>query len=173
MILLFLLIKLCLLQAHPDLLQAFQAAAIARGAGTSGAAANNSFTNAGANESLPRGRGVDERAAKAAAEMRKKAAARGLSIRPHGVPVQAMPPLNQLLNIINSTPDATNNETPNDSTGEGGQVANGHTSNGVPETEVGDNSRPVQQDQGPVGLGSGLAALDSKKPKTKSKPAAA
>ena len=49
-------------------------------------------------------------------------------IRPHGVLVQAMPPLTQLLNIINSgmTPDLA----------EGGETdgvkkeANGHSSNG-------------------------------------------
>ena len=56
-----------------------------------------------------------------------KSGSSGLLIRPHGVPVQAMPPLTQLLNIINSgmTPDAA----------EGGETdgvkkeANGHPSN--------------------------------------------
>ncbi|KAL3832912.1 hypothetical protein ACJIZ3_007648 [Penstemon smallii] len=151
-----------LLKAHPDLIQAFQAAAVAGGAGSSsGANANKPFIN----ESLPRGggRGVDERAARAAAEVRKKAAARGLLIRPHGVPVQATPPLTQLLNIINSgmTPDGQNNAA---------TEANDHSSNGMPGPEV-DQSKPGTQDQAPVGLGSGLAALDAKKQKTKAKAA--
>ncbi|PNX72840.1 clustered mitochondria protein-like [Trifolium pratense] len=62
----------------------------------------------GGEAALPRGRGIHERAARAAAEVRKKAAARGLLVSPHGVPIQAVPPLTQLLNIINSgtTPDA-------------------------------------------------------------------
>ncbi|KAL0374291.1 UNVERIFIED_CONTAM: Clustered mitochondria protein [Sesamum radiatum] len=118
-------------------------------------------------ETLARGRGVDERAARAAAEVRKKAAARGLLTRSHGVPVQALPPFTQLLNIINSgvTPDAAN-ETNNG----GKKESNEQTSNGVQEPEV-DQSKPGQQAQAPMGLGSGLAALDSKKPKTKAKAA--
>ncbi|GFZ02773.1 tetratricopeptide repeat (TPR)-containing protein [Actinidia rufa] len=119
-------------------------------------------------KALPRGRGVDERAVRAAAEVRRKAAARGLLIRPHGVPVQALPPLTQLLNIINSgrTPDAANN-TETDGVK---KEANGHVSNGPGETQE-DPSKQGQQDP-PVGLGTGLAALDSKKQKTKPKGAA-
>ncbi|PIN12699.1 hypothetical protein CDL12_14684 [Handroanthus impetiginosus] len=141
-----------ILKAHPDLIQAFQAA------GSSGTSANKS---AFSGEALPRGRGVDERAARAAAEVRKKAAARGLLLRPHGVPVQALPPLTQLLNIINSetTPDAGNKETTDGAKKE----ANSDTSNGVVDPKV------DQQNQAPVGLGSGLASLDSKKPKMKAK----
>nr|POE55795.1 isoform 2 of clustered mitochondria protein [Quercus suber] len=121
--------------AHPDLIEAFQAAAIAGGSGT---------------------------------EVRKKAAARGLLIRPHGVSVQAMPPLTQLLNIINSgmTPDAA----------EGGEIdgvkkeANGHPSNGpVDSKNYGLTSG--QEDQALVGLGTGLASLDAKKQKAKAKAA--
>ncbi|CAK9133824.1 unnamed protein product, partial [Ilex paraguariensis] len=112
-------------------------------------------------------RGVDERAARAAAEMRKKAAARGLLIRPHGVPVQALPPLTHLLDIINSgmTPDAVSNE----GTDRIKKEVNGHSSSGT-EAAPEDQSRPEQQDQTPVGLGTGLAALDAKKQKTKPKP---
>ncbi|XP_030963300.1 clustered mitochondria protein-like [Quercus lobata] len=97
-----------ILKAHPDLIQAFQATTTARGSGGSGTSVNKSLNAAIIGDNPPRGRGVDERAARAAAEVRKKAAARGLLIRPHGVPIQAMPPLTQLLNIINSsmTPDA-------------------------------------------------------------------
>ncbi|KAJ4978102.1 hypothetical protein NE237_008882 [Protea cynaroides] len=156
-----------ILKAHPDLIQAFQSAATT-GSGNVGASTNKSLNAAIIGETLPRGRGVDERAARAAAEVRKKAAARGLLVRPHGVPVQAMPPLTQLLHIINSgmTP-----EVPND-----GQLENPEPEvNGPKENDKGDaaenGSDAVQQDQAPVGLGTGLAALDSKKQKTKPKDA--
>lgn len=140
-------------------MQAFQAATAASGSGSSSTAANKSLNAAISSETLPRGvRGVDERAARAAAEVRKKAAARGLIIRPH-VPAQAVPPLTQLLNIINSgmTPDATNAVD---------QESNGHPSNGPGETPQEDGSKPLQQDPTPVGLGSGLT-LDPKKNKSK------
>ncbi|GFY92163.1 tetratricopeptide repeat (TPR)-containing protein [Actinidia rufa] len=159
-----------ILKAHPDLIQAFQAAAAAAGgSGRSGASANKTLNSAIIGEALPRGRGVDERAARAAAEARKKAAARGLLIHPHGVPVQALPPLTQLLNIINSgmTPDAANNSETDGIKKE----ANSHVSNGRGEAQE-DQSKQGQQDQAPVGLGTGLAALDSKKQKTKPKVAA-
>ncbi|XP_073038847.1 clustered mitochondria protein-like isoform X2 [Primulina eburnea] len=151
-----------ILKAHPDLIHAFQAAA-----GGNGAAANKSFNSAIIGEALPRGRGVDERAARAAAEARKKAAARGLLTRPHGVPVQALPPLNQFLNIINSgtTPDAVGNNAPD---GEK-KDANSNVINGKPDSKE-NLLKPGQQDQAPpVGLGSGLAALDAKKQKSKAK----
>uniref|UniRef100_A0A2N9J6S9 Clu domain-containing protein n=2 Tax=Fagus sylvatica TaxID=28930 RepID=A0A2N9J6S9_FAGSY len=158
-----------ILKAHPDLIHAFQAAAAAGGSGSSGTSVNKSLNAAVIGENLPRGRGVDERAARAAAEVRKKAAARGLLIRPHGVPVQALPPLTQLLNIINSgmTPDAA----------EGGETdgvkteANGHPSDG-PVDSKDDQLTSGQEDQAPVGLGTGLASLDAKKQKAKAKVAA-
>lgn len=155
------------LQAHPDLMQAFQAAAVAGGgSGSSGAPINKSLNAAIIGENLPRGRGVDERAARAAAEVRKKAAARGLLIRQPGVPVQAMPPLTQLLNIINSgmAPDAADSS---ETDGEKKEV-NTDPSN---DTQVDGKQEqlPSAQDQAPVGLGSGLASLDTKKQKTKSK----
>uniref|UniRef100_A0A7N2LBX1 Uncharacterized protein n=1 Tax=Quercus lobata TaxID=97700 RepID=A0A7N2LBX1_QUELO len=114
-------------------------------------------------------RGVDERAARVAAEVRKKDAARGLLICPHGVPIQAIPPLNQLLNIINSivTPDVA----------EGGETdgvkkeANGHPSNG-PVDSKNDELTSGQEDQSPVGLGTSLASLNAKKQKAKAKAAA-
>ncbi|KAE9459801.1 hypothetical protein C3L33_08262, partial [Rhododendron williamsianum] len=155
-----------ILKAHPDLLHAFQAAAAAGGSGSSGPPANKSLNSAIIGEALPRGRGVDERAARAAAEVRKKAAARGLLIRPHGVPVQALPPLTQLLNIINSgiSPEAENNNE----AGGAKKEANGHPSSGPAD---GPEAQPElgQQDQAPVGLGAGLAALDAKKQKMKPK----
>ncbi|KAL9142343.1 hypothetical protein ABFS82_14G163600 [Erythranthe guttata] len=139
-----------LLKAHPDLIQAFQAAAAK--AGGSGGSANQSSNGGG--ETLPRGRGFDERAAKAAAEIRKKAAAKGLLTRPQVGPTQALQPLTQLLNIVNSgsTPAAVN-----EAVDEGKREYSGDISNGVKGPE----------EQAPVGLGSGLAA---KKTKTKSKP---
>ncbi|PIN14395.1 putative protein CLU1/cluA/TIF31 [Handroanthus impetiginosus] len=146
-----------ILKAHPDLIQAFQAAAVSGGSSSS-----NSVV---VGDAVPRGRGVDERAARAAAEMRKKAAARGLSLRQHGVPVQALPPLTQLFNVINSgaAPVAAN-----DGSHEGSKEPNGQTSNGVKSPES-NQSNLDQQDQAPAGLGSGLGALDAKKTKTKTK----
>ncbi|EXB93784.1 Protein KIAA0664-like protein [Morus notabilis] len=156
-----------ILKAHPDLMQAFQAAAIAGGSGSSSSSANKSLNAAMIGESLPRGRGVDERAARAAAEVRKKAAARGLLIRPHGVPVQALPPLSQLLNIINSgaTPDAANNGEAN-----GVNDTNSHQANGSVDAKA-DQPPSSGEGQAPVGLGKGLASLDAKKQKSKAKAA--
>ncbi|KAJ8748741.1 hypothetical protein K2173_011293 [Erythroxylum novogranatense] len=153
-----------ILKAHPDLIQAFQAAAGAGGSGSSSASANKSINAAIIGETLTRGgRGVDERAARAAAEVRKKAAARGLLTRPHAVPVQ---PLTQLLNIINSgaTPDAVEN----DETGVTKET-NGQPSNVAVDTKEDELSG---QHQAPVGLGKGLASLDAKKQKAKAKAAA-
>ncbi|XP_052211359.1 clustered mitochondria protein [Diospyros lotus] len=157
-----------LLKAHPDIIHALSTTG---GPGSSGAASANKFNAAILGEALPRGRGVDERAARAAAEARKKAAARGLLIRPHGVPVPAFPPLTQLLNIINSgmTPDAATNN-PEAAVEEKKEAANGLPSSG-PEDES--SSTKKHQDPAPVGLGTGLSALDAKKQKTKTKVAAA
>ena len=128
-------------------------------------------------ETLPRGRGIDERAARAAAEVRKKAAARGLLARPHGVPVQSLPPLTQLLNIINSgmTPDAVYNGEANAVEKEDNGEANAveKEDNGLPSSDpttdaTKDQSMPVQE-PAPVGLGKGLASLDAKKQKSKPK----
>ncbi|KAF5445836.1 hypothetical protein F2P56_031520 [Juglans regia] len=155
-----------ILKAHPDLIHAFQAAAASGGSGSSGTSGNKSLNAAIIGETLPRGRGVDERAARAAAEVRKKAQARGLLIRPHGVPVQALPPLTQLLNIINSgmTPDAVETvET------EGvKKEANGHPSNG-PADSKNDQLTSGQEDQAPAGLVAGLPSSDAKKQKAKAK----
>ncbi|KAK7243605.1 hypothetical protein RIF29_38411 [Crotalaria pallida] len=154
-----------ILKAHPDLVHAFQAAAVAGGSGGSGASANKSLNAAIMGEALPRGRGTDERAARAAAEVRKKAAARGLLVRPHGVPVQALPPLTQLLNIINSgmTPDSVEN---------GNAEGAKKEADGVPSTDstdVKEGQSASLQEQAPVGLGKGLSSLDGKKQKSKQK----
>eukprot|EP00262_Sarcandra_glabra_P005882 TRINITY_DN1781_c0_g3_i1.p1 TRINITY_DN1781_c0_g3~~TRINITY_DN1781_c0_g3_i1.p1 ORF type:complete len:802 (+),score=159.23 TRINITY_DN1781_c0_g3_i1:295-2406(+) len=155
-----------ILKAHPGLFQAFQAAA--GGSGSASASVNKSISSAIIGEAHPRGRGVDERAARAAAEVRKKAAARGLLVRPHGVPVQALPPLTQLLSIINSSglaPEAPTNLQANEPNKE---TNNDPITNGTVNT-VDNGSAGSQGDQAPVGLGSGLASLDSKKQKSKPK----
>lgn len=155
------------------MIHAFQAAAVAGGSGSSGASANKSLNAAVMGEALPRGRGIDERAARAAAEVRRKAAARGLMIRPHGVPVQALPPLTQLLNIINPgvTSDAVDN-------GNADRVKK--EANDIPPSDSIDAKKgqtmPVQEQEhapvgshSPVGLGKGLSSLDAKKQKSKPK----
>ncbi|KAF7824516.1 clustered mitochondria protein [Senna tora] len=156
-----------ILKANPDLIHAFQAAAMAGGSGSSGSA-NKSLNAAIMGESLPRGRGMDERAARAAAEVRKKAAARGLLVRPHGVPVQALPPLTQLLNIINSgmTSDAVDNKD-----GDGAKKeANGLPPNDPTNAQIDQSEQPAKEEESaPVGLGKGLASLDAKKQKSKLK----
>lgn len=173
-----------ILKSNPDLMHAFQAAAAAGGSGSSGASASKSLNAAVIGDAVPRGRGIDERAARAAAEVRKKAAARGLLIRPHGVPVQAFPPLTQLLNIINSgmTPDAVDNDEAEAAKKE----ANGHQGNEPadsknepppksgkePADAKSEQPKSGKDDQAPVGLGKGLASLDGKKQKTKPKVAA-
>ncbi|KAK4481775.1 hypothetical protein RD792_012686 [Penstemon davidsonii] len=116
--------------------------------GTSGASANKSLNSAVIGEALPRGgRGIYEQATRAAAEVCENAAARGLSLRPHGVQVQTMWPLTQLLNIINSgvTTDAANNV----GTDEWKKAANLHLSNGVPNPDV-NVSKPGKENQTPV-----------------------
>ncbi|GFP98188.1 clustered mitochondria protein [Phtheirospermum japonicum] len=118
-----------MIKAHPNLLQAaFQAAAVAGSSSSS----NSSAIKSSAVGEAPRGRGIDERAARATAEVRKKAAAKGVLKRPQGVPVQALPPLNQILNIINSGtgPDTVNNEATNRVKKE----IEGSTPNGVEKT---------------------------------------
>ncbi|KAK4481774.1 hypothetical protein RD792_012685 [Penstemon davidsonii] len=116
--------------------------------GTSGASANKSLNSAVIGEALPRGgRGIYEQATRAAAEVCENAAARGLSLRPHGVQVQTMWPLTQLLNIINSgvTTDAANNV----GTDEWKKAGNLHLSNGVPDPDV-NVSKPGKENQTPV-----------------------
>ncbi|XP_009763155.1 clustered mitochondria protein isoform X1 [Nicotiana sylvestris] len=154
-----------ILKAHPSLLHAFQAAA--GGAGVGGI--NQSLSSAVLGDGLPRGRGVDERAARAAAEVRKKAAARGLLVRPSGVPAATLPPLTQLLNVINSgaAPDAAKSNETNEEKKE----ANGNSSDGPGGDAQADHSKTPGQDQTPVGLGTGLAGLDAKKQKSKGKSA--
>ncbi|XP_019186851.1 PREDICTED: clustered mitochondria protein-like isoform X2 [Ipomoea nil] len=151
-----------ILKANPSILQAFQAAT--GGAGLAGV--NQSLNAAMLGEALPRGRGVDERAARAAAEVRKKAAAKGLLLRPNAGAVQGLPPLSQILNVLNPgvTPDPVNRVE----TDGANKEANGDSTD-TPADAQGDNSKPEQPDEAPVGLGSGLASLNAKKQKSKPK----
>nr|GMD29673.1 clustered mitochondria protein [Ipomoea batatas] len=152
-----------ILKANPSLLHAFQAATGSAGFG----GVNQSLNAAMVGDALPRGRGVDERAARAAAEVRKKAAARGLLLRPNAGPVQGLPPLSQILNVINSgiTPDAVNKAE----TDGANKEASGDSATTPAADAQGDKPNPEQPDQTPVGLGSGLASLNAKKQKSKSK----
>ena len=140
------------MQAHPDLLQAVQAAAA--GATNGGAGLVNKSINAAVlGEAIPRSRGVDQRAARAAAEVRKKAAARGLLVRPHGVPVNAMPPLSQLLNLVNSE-DSKQPPVPPEAAVVAEELSNQESA-----------ATKKQDDGAPVGLGTGLQKKHKLKPK--------
>ncbi|KAJ0987073.1 hypothetical protein J5N97_005429 [Dioscorea zingiberensis] len=155
------------LRAHPELVQAFQAASLGSG-NSSKSSVNRSINSSMIGEVLPRGRGVDERAARAAAQVRKKAAARGHQMRPSAVPAQALPQLAHLLNIVNSGTN-TNQAQPGaqlNKQNEEASMESGSTSNGI-ETE--NESVAKCEDHPPVGLGTGLTALDSKKQKLKTK----
>lgn len=135
------------------------------------AAGSSGSSSASINPTLARGRGIDERAARAAAEVRKKAVARGLSVRPNGTPVH-LQPVTQLLNIINSsiTPEtAVSNDNEESDTSR--KEVDGHTAsvaNGGEEDRKEEQVSP-QQGQPPVGLGRGLASLDLKKRKAQTK----
>lgn len=174
-------------QARPDLVQAFQQAAAASSSvnrGSMGRAAENA----------PRARGTDERAVRAANEVRKKAAARGLNVRPQA-PTQSVPPLGDLLSLINSgvagkAPLASS--TPSSSgargAGKGAQAARPESS-GKKATTAASAARPGPvsavangpvglpaaapsvdlPNPSPIGLGNGLGGLEAKKKKSRSK----
>lgn len=145
-------------QAHPDLIQAFQATNSGSG-NASSSSINKSLNDALIGETVSRGR--DARAARAAAEARKKAAARGLLARQNGAPVQSLS-LTQLLNIINNSSTAT--EAPQSTKTK--DSSNAPTSNGSVADK---DTNGYTDNRAPVGLGTGLASLDSKKQKQKPK----
>ncbi|KAG6494254.1 hypothetical protein ZIOFF_049274 [Zingiber officinale] len=163
------------LKANPELVQAFQAAAKS---GNSSNLVNKSLNAAVIGEALPRGRGVDERAARAVAEARKRAAARGILVRPSAAPMQPLPSLSQLVNIINSS---TATDTPATVQPQSNEAEASHAqpnepkeaANGVPihdsSTRSPNSNGSVSKDQAPVGLGTSLASQESKKQKHKSK----
>eukprot|EP00250_Pteridium_aquilinum_P016315 c23046_g1_i1 orf=399-4781(+) len=178
------------LKARPDLLQAFQAAA-AGGGGSRGAlnkAAAAAAALMGERESLPRSRGLDERGARAKADVRKRAAAKGVNIRPQSVPVQALP---ELLNLSNNAQRRKRAEDPSSSAPSGAKeerpekdevkhdnsVDVGEDKGGV-ESMAGNGSINIKPEKcteastpalTPLGLGAGLGALDTKKSKQKAK----
>lgn len=185
-------------KARPDLLQAFQAAAsggVGRGSLNKAAAAAALM---GERENLPRSRGMDERGARAAAEVRKRAAARGLNVRPQGVPVQALPPFSEFLSLISNGVPGKNTGTDapsSSSTTEAGKDTLAPTvdedventiAGGIASPPSGvDMKQELSVDNGvaegkvleerssegqiPLGLGAGLGALESKKMKQKMK----
>nr|BAJ94710.1 predicted protein [Hordeum vulgare subsp. vulgare] len=140
------------LKAHPGLFQAMKAAAIQSG-GDGPANVN-------------RGRGGDERAAKAAAEARKTAVARGVNLR--NGPAASVSDINQILNLINSAASASaaspaaNAQTPESEVPQ----SNGTTLNGAKEAKDASRLAAKADGQAPVGLG---ASLELKKQKSKQK----
>ncbi|KAH9555476.1 hypothetical protein CY35_08G115300 [Sphagnum magellanicum] len=186
------------LKARPDLVQAFQAAAASASAsqGPLGKGAGASYNAA---DILPRSRGTDERAARAANEVRKKAAARGLNVRPQaGVPGQSIPPLGDLLSLINGgvagkAPVASSSSASSTARGAGKTIPQPRPESSGKKGGISTNSNsvvrptPVAQavigsvdgtaavvgpspsGPSPLGLGGGLGGLDSKKKKPRSK----
>ncbi|KAL5207899.1 hypothetical protein ABZP36_032334 [Zizania latifolia] len=151
-----------LLKAHPGLAKAIKAAAKQSGDGS--ANVNRSLNAAVVGEGVRRVRGVDERAARATAEARKKAAARGLNVRGGPVP-DYMANLSQILNLMDSAKSASATPaTASTQAATGGQQSNGPTENGTAM----DANRPSSKSGGhtPVGLG---ASLELKKQKSKQK----
>ncbi|KAH7444315.1 hypothetical protein KP509_02G073000 [Ceratopteris richardii] len=170
------------LKARPDLLQAFQAAAAgggsSRGALNKAAAAAAAAALIGERENLPRSRGLDERGARAKADVRKRAAAKGVNIRSQGVPVQALP---ELLNLSSNAQRKKRVEEPSSSASSANKEKaeqNEHDKNVSQKdgtwTESPANPKKDAQSstigQTPLGLGTGLGALETKKAKQKEKP---
>ncbi|KAM0876493.1 hypothetical protein ACQ4PT_036120 [Festuca glaucescens] len=152
-------------QAHPGLYQAVQAAAIKYGDGS--ANVKKSLNAAVVGEGVPRGRGVDERGAKATAEVRKKAAARGVHLR-NGPAANRVSELNHILNLINSAASASSaSPTANTQRTESeGPQSNGPALNGAKEAKDTNRLSAKVDGQAPVGLG---ASLELKKQKSKQK----
>ncbi|XP_015689234.1 clustered mitochondria protein [Oryza brachyantha] len=156
-----------LLKAHPGLAKALKAAAKQPGDGS--ANVNRSLNAAVVGEGVPRVRGVDERAARATAEARKKAVARGLNVRSGQAP-DYMSNLSQILNYLDSakastaTPATALAAASTQNTHEG-QQSNGPTQNGTAGNNThGRSSKPSGST--PVGLGT---SLELKKQKSKQK----
>ncbi|KAG6557739.1 hypothetical protein Mapa_000505 [Marchantia paleacea] len=175
------------LKARSDLVQAFQAAA-GTGPGGRGAISKAAAAAALLGDALPRPRGMDERAARAAAEARKKAAARGLNIRPQSGMAggQGMPPLGDLLSLINSGKVAPPAKTaPAASSSKAATAVKGVTSVNEGKKATADAGKPNSETAAeangsaegkvekvaPLGLGGGLGGLgiESKKRKPRSK----
>ncbi|XP_062222196.1 clustered mitochondria protein-like [Phragmites australis] len=155
------------LKANPALLQAMKAAVIQSGDGS--ANVKRSLNAAVVGEGVPRLRGVDERAARATAEARKKAAARGLNVR-DGSAANSGSELQQILRLLNSAASASaTSDTANAQKSASDQVTNGPAPNGtITEANDADTNGQSAKSGGnaPVGLGT---SLELKKQKSKQK----
>ncbi|XP_010695371.2 clustered mitochondria protein [Beta vulgaris subsp. vulgaris] len=135
-----------------DILKGLQAAAAAGGSRSSAASVNKSLNAAIMGEGA-RGRGGDERRARATASVRKKADARRQL-------THSMLGDNQLLNLRSS------GLVPKSNDGEVDRQKSQIPPAVGPEDSVEENVQGLPN-QAPVGLGKGLASLDSKKQKAK------
>lgn len=146
-------------QKAVDILKGLQAAAAAGASRSSAVSMNKSLNAAMIGEAVPRGRGVDERAARAAASVRKRADARRQLTRSHVTPVQ---PVSQLLNVRSPgvVPELKDDGVVNRQRKEIPPAVE-------PQAPIEGNVQGEQSNHAPVGLGKGLASLDSKKQKTK------
>jgi protein TIF31 len=152
-------------QANPAFLQAMKAAVVQSGDGS--ANVNRSLNAAVAGEGVPRVRGVDERAARATAEARKKAAARGLSVR--NGPTNNASELDHILNLINSAASASATASNAQKPASEGEVSNVSASNGTTEeSKDADSNGPSAKSSSiaPVGLGTSLESKNHKYKKT-------
>lgn len=160
---------LLLSQANPAFLQAMKAAAIQSGDGS--ANVNRSLNAAVVGEGVPRLRGVDERAARATAEARKKAAARGLNVRSGPAANHASDELAQILKLINAASgSSTSASAKTEESASEGQATNGTVQNGTTTEVAADSNGPSASAKSavntPVGLGT---TLELKKQKSKQK----
>ncbi|CAL4885019.1 unnamed protein product [Urochloa decumbens] len=157
------------LKANPAFLQAMKAAAIQSSDGPTNV--NRSLNAAVVGEGVPRLRGVDERAARATAEARKKAAARGLNVRSGPAANNASVELAQVIKLINSATAASSTSATanNQESASEGQASNGPAQNGTASVAkaTDTNGQSVKSTGNtPVGLGT---TLELKKQKSKLK----
>eukprot|EP00252_Welwitschia_mirabilis_P007752 TRINITY_DN19429_c0_g1_i1.p1 TRINITY_DN19429_c0_g1~~TRINITY_DN19429_c0_g1_i1.p1 ORF type:complete len:1424 (-),score=348.01 TRINITY_DN19429_c0_g1_i1:430-4701(-) len=160
------------LKARPDLIQAFQSVS----GGSLQNCSRTSLTKAAAaaalmGDVLPRGRGMDERGARAAAEIRRRAAARGVNIRSQPLSVQTVPQLTELLNLINSgaggkTTSDSSLAPPQETQKEENSKTEDKQENVLSKEENG-GALATPEEKAPLGLGAGLVSLDNKKQKAK------
>ena len=162
-----------LLQARPDLLQAFQAAAAAGGGASRGSLDKAAATAALIIErgKVSRPRGTDERGARAKAEARKRAEARGVNVRSQNS-TQELPDLmttngaddgkepgeNPSLSLSNGAKKETNNGQDARSLVEDAKTDAQVESSGLIEGNDGVETSVEEkaQKKEPVGLGAGL-----------------
>ncbi|XP_024538093.1 clustered mitochondria protein [Selaginella moellendorffii] len=155
------------LKARADLVQVFQAAGGGAGRGINKAVAAAALLG----ETLPRTRGMDERGARAAAEVRKKAVAKGLNVRSSSSSSSVNPgdpTLSDLISLFNNGKGSSNskNSTPSLAAAPAAPAASvpAATSTSDQASSNFDNRKST-----PVGLGEGLSLETSKKKKNKLK----